>query len=177
MDSIISGLSWQSRLEGENLYILILEVLKSSMHEWSLAQAIVESVTEIANRKNSKRVKALEVELGSLAMLDKDIIVEAIKTLSEGTKLEEAEIKVYEEETKFRCKKCEKIWSFSEVKEELEKKWEDLKIKDEYGTQDLSIHYFPELVFTMMNCPSCGSKDFEILGSREVTIKNVVIEV
>ena len=147
------------------------------MHEWSLAQAIVESITEAVNKKNSKRVKSLEVEIGSLAMLDKDIIVEAIKTLSEGTKLEGAEIKVYEEETKFRCKKCGKIWSFSEVKEELEKNWEDTKIKDEYGTQDLSIHYFPELVFTMMSCPSCGSKDFEILGSKEITIRNVVIEV
>lgn len=147
------------------------------MHEWSLAQAIVESVTEAANKENARRVKILEVEIGSLAMLDKDIIVEAIKTLSEGTKLEGAEIKVYEEETKFRCEKCKKIWSFSEVKDKLEKDWEDTKIKDEHGTQDLSVHYFPELIFAMISCPSCGSKDFEILGSRELTIKNVTIEV
>ncbi|MBO3801179.1 MAG: hydrogenase/urease maturation nickel metallochaperone HypA [Thermoproteota archaeon] len=147
------------------------------MHEWSLAQAIVESVVEAANNKKAKRVKTLEVEVGSLAMLDKDIILEAIKTLSESTKLEGAEIKIYEEETKFRCKKCGKTWSFNEEKEEIEKRWEDSKIKDEYGTDDLPIHYFPELIFTMTSCPSCKSKDFEIIGSREITIKSVTIEV
>ena len=147
------------------------------MHEWSLAQAVVESVIEAAEKKNLKKIKALELEIGSLAMLDKEIITEAIRALSEGTKLEGAEVKVIEEETKFRCRRCGTIWRFSEVKGTLEKEWEDTKIEDEYGTQDLSIHYFPELIFTMMSCPHCGSKDFEVLGSREITIKNVIVEI
>jgi len=147
------------------------------MHEWSIAQAIVETINEVANEKNARRVKLIKLKVGSLAMLDTEIIKDALRILSENTKLEGAKLEIENEDTKFKCKKCGYTWSFSEIENKIKDEWKDTSVTDEEGTQDLSIHYFPELIYIMARCPKCNSKDFEILGSKEILVEGLELEI
>ncbi len=143
------------------------------MHEWSIAEGIIDSVLSFASEKNVKEIKEIMVAVGEISQLDIGIIDEAIKLLSKGTVLENTVIHYKVEPAVFTCRKCGSEWSFTSMKEQLENEV-DVKIKDTGGEEDLPLHYLPGLIYIYMQCPSCGSRDFEIKSGFGVKISKIV---
>ncbi|BAA30693.1 hydrogenase nickel incorporation protein HypA [Pyrococcus horikoshii] len=134
------------------------------MHEWALADAIVRTVLEHAQKENASKVLAVKVVLGELQDVDAKIVEFAMNELFKGTIAEGAEIIFEEEEAVFKCRNCGYEWRLSEVREKL----------DERMRED--IHFIPEVVHAFLSCPRCGSHDFEVVKGRGVYIAGIKIE-
>ncbi|WP_297418835.1 hydrogenase nickel incorporation protein HypA [Thermococcus sp.] len=134
------------------------------MHEWALADAIVRTVLDYANREGAKRVKAVKVVLGELQDVDEEIVKFAMEQLFSGTIAEGAKIEFIGEEAVFRCRNCGYEWKLREVKNRF----------DERLREDM--HFIPEVVHAFLACPKCGSHDFEIVKGRGVYVAGIMIE-
>jgi len=134
------------------------------MHEWALADAIVRAVLEYAEREKADRVIAVRVVLGELQDIDQEIVSFAMKELFNGTIAEGAEVEFVEEEAVFRCRNCGHEWKLRDVRDRF-----DERIKE-------NIHFIPEVVHTFLECPKCGSRDFEVVRGRGIYLAGIKIE-
>ncbi len=134
------------------------------MHEWALADAIVRTVLDYAQREGAERVKAVKVVLGELQDVAEDIVKFAMEQMFAGTIAEGAEIIFEEEEAVFKCRNCGHEWKLKEVKDKF-----DERIKED-------IHFIPEVVHAFLACPKCGSHDFEVVQGRGVYVAGIMIE-
>ncbi len=134
------------------------------MHEWALAESILVSSIEAAEKEKLKKITKITVQLGELQQINKEIFQKAIDDLMSAHKnklLEKTEIKIDIEETELRCNNCENTWKFSEFKNKLNK------------DESEAIHFIPEVAFVHSRCPKCGSPDFEIEKGRGVSITEI----
>ena len=138
------------------------------MHEWSLANGIIESVIEEYNKNNAVKIIKIEIEVGEISQIETDTLREALETLKQETVMKDCEIVIEIEKTKLKCKNCGYIWDFEETKEKLEP-------VNKNG--DNPVHYLPESVAVFINCPHCKSPDLEVIGGRGVKINKIVMEV
>ncbi|MCD6171961.1 MAG: hydrogenase nickel incorporation protein HypA [Thermoplasmata archaeon] len=129
------------------------------MHEWALAEAVISTVKEIAEKENFSMVKQVNIKIGELQGIEIDIFEFALKELLQGN-LKNAEIRIKVVKTKFRCNVCGYEWKFDESKN-----------LDEEARE--SIHFIPEVVFAYTRCPKCGSPDFEIMEGRGVWVESI----
>jgi len=63
------------------------------MHEFSLAQNIVEIVEETVRKNQAHKVTEVVLEIGTLSGVELDALDMALESLRSGTMMEEAEIK------------------------------------------------------------------------------------
>jgi len=142
------------------------------MHEWSIADGIVNAITEYAKEHAIRKIKKVNLLVGELSILDTDILKEAINLLSKGTLLDGAKIVIETEHAKLKCLKCGYEWGFEEVWEQIKN---GLKIEDLEGGSDPPIHYLPELVYAFAACPKCGSSDFDVVSGMGVKVKSIEV--
>ncbi|MCD6323797.1 MAG: hydrogenase nickel incorporation protein HypA [Desulfurococcales archaeon] len=130
------------------------------MHEWALAEAIVEYVKDAVG--GHRKIKRLVVALGELQSIDEEILRFSITEIlkSEGMSIDD--LQLIEEEAVLRCRRCGHEWSLKEVS--LDEEIREL------------IHFVPEAVHSYLKCPKCGSRDFEVVKGRGVKIVEVVAE-
>ncbi|RDD53983.1 MAG: hydrogenase nickel insertion protein HypA [Candidatus Korarchaeota archaeon NZ13-K] len=144
------------------------------MHEWSLAEAIVDSLIPVILREGAKRVSEVEIVYGEMMELELDILRFALEELSKGTPLEGSKFVFKEEEASFRCNSCGHRWNFKQVHDSLP---EDLGIREgENGERESPIHFIPELAQALMRCPNCGSRDFEVESGKGLSVRRLVLE-
>ena len=129
------------------------------MHEWALAEAVISTIMEKAEKEKFSIVKQINIKIGELQGIEMDIFEFALEELLQN-KLKNAKIKIKIVKTKFRCNVCGHEWKFDEFKN-----------LDEDARE--SIHFVPEAVFAYMRCPKCGSPDFEIVEGRGVWIESI----
>ncbi|RLE51720.1 MAG: hydrogenase expression protein HupK [Candidatus Methanomethylicota archaeon] len=133
-------------------------------HEWALAQAIIESVEDYALSHGIDKVKKVIVKIGELQAIDKEVLSfalnELVKQLGEG-KVDIEEFELHDEEAVLRCRACGFEW-----------KLRDVKLSEDVAE---SIHFIPEVVHAFMKCPSCKSRDFEVVKGRGVYIESIEI--
>ncbi|ASJ16411.1 hydrogenase nickel incorporation protein [Thermococcus chitonophagus] len=134
------------------------------MHEWALADAIVRTVLDYAQKEGASKVLAVKVILGELQDVNADIVGFAMRELFKGTIAENAEIIFEEEEAVFKCRACGHEWRLKDVRDKL-----DDRIRED-------IHFIPEVVHAFVSCPKCGSHDFEVVKGRGVYIGGIKIE-
>jgi len=131
------------------------------VHEWALAEAVVESVIAKSLEIGRKRFEYLRVVLGRLQQIDKDILAYAIdqllKLAREERGIEVGKVEFKEEEVELHCLRCGYRWIV------------DLGSMDE-STRE-SIHFVPEAIHAYVKCPRCGSHDFEIAAGRGIAIE------
>jgi len=132
------------------------------MHEWALAESVVETVLKVSKKENLNRVSEIKVKLGVLQQIEEDIFRSALKdiTASCGAVFEGVNIKLDKEEAVFKCRRCGYVWKFTDSLDVKEENQED-------------IHFVPEVVHVYMRCPSCKSFDFEVVRGRGVSIDYV----
>ncbi len=128
------------------------------MHEWALAEAVIRTASQIAEKEGLADVTEVNIRLGELQQVDAEIFRFALSQLK-TSKLEKAQFNIRMAEAKLRCRVCNHEWIFSTAK------------LDEEARE--AIHFVPEIAHTFMKCPRCGSHDFEIISGRGVWIESV----
>jgi hydrogenase nickel incorporation protein HypA/HybF len=128
------------------------------MHEWALAEAILVTATQIAEKEQLKQVTEVTIRIGELQDVEKNILRFALNELKSDT-FSKAKFRLLKAKTTLKCRVCGTSWQFKK------------------GTLDTAtaeaIHFVPAAAHTFVKCPKCGSPDFEIASGRGVWLDNI----
>ncbi len=128
------------------------------MHEWALAEAVLDSVRE---HSGGRRVSRVVLRFGELQQIDREIFDFALREL--GGELGAARFEIESEPARFACNACGAAWSLDE-RSGLDEQ------------QKEAIHFLPEAARVYLRCPGCGSPDFRVEQGRGVTIQTIETE-
>lgn len=122
------------------------------VHEWALAEAIVEYAVKVLNVSSVKR--GLKIKIGLLQSIDLEVLGFAVKHLLKERGLGELKV-VYETvDPLLKCNKCGFEWRIrmSDLEESIRE----------------AVHFVPEVIQVFTKCPNCSSQDFSIISGRGV---------
>lgn len=128
------------------------------MHEWALAEAVISTVSQIAEKEGLKEVAEVEIKVGELQQIELDVLEFALSQLK-TLKLKNAKFNIQTVKAELKCRVCGHKWIF-----------EKEKMNEEIAE---AIHFVPEIAHTYVKCPKCGSPDFEILQGRGVWLESI----
>jgi hydrogenase nickel incorporation protein HypA/HybF len=128
------------------------------MHEWALAEAVISTTLKIAAEKQLEKVTEINIKLGELQQVDREIFVFALSQLK-LEKFQNVKFNIVENKAMLSCRVCGHEWLFS-------------KANLDDPTKE-AIHFIPEIAHTYIKCPSCGSPDFEIYQGRGIWIESI----
>ncbi len=128
------------------------------MHEWALAEAVVATATQIAEKEGLSQVTEVTVKIGELQQIERGIFRFALQHLKPAN-FKNTKFHLKTAKTTLRCRVCGDTWSFS--KRNLDKKTAE------------AIHFVPEVAHVYIKCPKCGSPDFEIIKGRGISLENI----
>jgi hydrogenase nickel incorporation protein HypA/HybF len=128
------------------------------MHEWALAEAVITTALQIAEKEQLKEVTEVSVKVGELQQVEKEIFRFALKQLATAH-FKSAKFHITTAKTTFKCRVCGNKWLFR--KQKLDKETVE------------AIHFVPEVAHTYIKCPKCGSPDFEIADGRGVWLESI----
>ena len=128
------------------------------MHEWALAEAILKSAEEVAEKEKLKEITEVTIRIGELQQVERPILRFAISQMK-PTLLKHTKFRILTAKSKLRCRVCGTLWHF------------DSKSVDKETAE--AIHFVPEVAHSYIKCPKCGSPDFEITIGRGVWLENV----
>lgn len=120
------------------------------MHEFAMAQGIINAVLETAEENNAIEVTEIVIEIGRLAMLNPEQVKFMLSVLTEDTLAENANIVIEDIAVEIKCYNC--------------------AYEGEANVDD-SDHYAP-----MILCPKCESHRVNIINGKDVTVRNISIE-
>lgn len=128
------------------------------MHEWALAEAILATATQIAEKEHLKEITEVTIRIGELQDVEKEILRFALGEIKSDL-FKNAKFRMLKAKTQLKCRACTTTWQFK--KEKLDR-----------ATAE-AIHFVPEAAHTFIKCPKCGSPDFEIVTGRGVWLDNI----
>ncbi len=128
------------------------------MHEWALAEAVIKTATEIAEKECLKQVSEVTVRIGELQQVERPIFRFALQQLK-PEQFKQAKFRLLTAKTTLKCRVCGNTWIYDKKKVDKE-------------TAE-AIHFVPEVAHTFIKCPKCGSPDFEIVEGRGVWLENI----
>lgn len=128
------------------------------MHEWALAEAVISTVSQIAEKESLKEVAEVEIRVGELQQIELDILEFALSQLK-TLKLKNVKFHIKTVKAELKCRVCGCKWTFRKE-----------KMNEEIAE---AIHFVPEIAHTYVKCPKCGSPDFEILKGRGIWLESV----
>ena len=79
------------------------------MHEMSLAQALVDQVTELAEQDGCQKVLSVDVSIGALSGVMRESLEFCFPVVAQGTQLEGTKLNVTEVPLKAECRDCHSI--------------------------------------------------------------------
>ena len=128
------------------------------MHEWALAEAVISTVSQIAEREGLKEVAEVKIKVGELQQIELDILEFALSQLK-TLKLKNAKFHIETVSAEFKCRVCGHKWIFRKD-----------KMNEEIAE---AIHFVPEIAHTYIKCPKCISPDFEISQGRGMWLESI----
>jgi len=128
------------------------------MHEWALAEAVISTVSQIAEKEGLKEVAEVEIKVGELQQIELDILEFALSQLK-TLKLKNVKFHIKTVKAELKCRVCGHKWIFRKE-----------KMNEEIAE---AIHFVPEIAHTYIKCPKCGSPDFEILKGRGIWLESI----
>lgn len=134
------------------------------MHEWALAEAVIESVKENIGERKIEEVRKVIVLFGELQNVDPEIFKSGIEMLLENSPLKKEVFVMEIEKAEFFCNVCSDLWTLDAFPNLSEDELE-------------AIHFMPESSHVYICCPKCGSPDFRISKGRGVSIKSILLEI
>jgi len=120
------------------------------MHELSMAQAIVDTVLDAAEKNNATEVVEVTIEVGMLTMLNPEQLKFLLDVIVEDTLLADAEIIIEDVPVEIDCRSCDYT---------------------RLANTDGSDHYL-----SIVKCPQCDERNVEILTGKECNVKTIKIE-
>lgn len=134
------------------------------MHEWALAKGVISTTLEVSEENDASKIKQINIKIGSLQDVEREIFDYALEEISEGTPAEGSEMNIETETAELKCRVCGEEWEFEDPEEEL-------------GEEEAeSIHFIPDLAHSYLRCPNCNSPDFKIEKGRGVWLDSVEFE-
>ncbi|MEM3941334.1 MAG: hydrogenase nickel incorporation protein HypA [Candidatus Bathyarchaeia archaeon] len=133
--------------------------MASTMHEWALAEAVISSATQIAEKEGLKAVKEVKIRIGELQQVELDIFEFALSQLKTGI-LQEARFVIETVRARFRCRVCSYEWFFERNRLT--------------GDSAEAIHFIPEAIYAFIKCPRCNSPDFEVQEGRGIWLESII---
>ena len=133
------------------------------MHEWALADAVIQTVIDVAQREGLKKITLIKISLGELQDIQQEFFDTALTELmkTHDTLFAETKVDIKVVEALFKCRACGHKWKLKDASKTL-----DEEVKE-------SIHFIPELAHSFIRCPLCKSPDFDITEGRGVTINSI----
>ena len=128
------------------------------MHEWALAEAILASAKQIAEKEKLKEVTEVTIKVGELQQIESGILRFALSQMKTEI-FKNAKFHILKAKSTLKCRVCGTTWQFS--------------IKKLDKTTAEAIHFVPEVAHSYVKCPNCGSPDFEIVSGRGVWLENI----
>ena len=128
------------------------------MHEWALAEAILKSAEQVAEKENLKEVAEITIRIGELQQVEAPILRFALNQLKHSI-LKKAKFRILKTKSTLKCRVCGTTWEFS------------FRKLDKAAAE--AIHFVPEVAHTYVKCPKCGSPDFEIVSGRGVWLEDI----
>ena len=128
------------------------------MHEWALAEAILKSAEQVAEKENLKEVAEITIRIGELQQVEAPILRFALNQLKHSI-LKKAKLRILKAKSTLKCRVCGTTWEFS------------FRKLDKAAAE--AIHFVPEVAHTYVKCPKCGSPDFEIVSGRGVWLEDI----
>lgn len=138
------------------------------MHEYTIASNISKAILEYAETSKAKIV-GVNLYVGEITLVDRKLLVRALKTMLKGTKLEKCKVRSYLVRGVFKCENCGSKWEFKDVEEEI-------LSREFYTGEDPPFHYVGGLIYSLMTCPNCGSIDYRVISGKTVEYRVVVEE-
>jgi hydrogenase nickel incorporation protein HypA/HybF len=133
------------------------------MHEWALAEAVLDSLQQHLESYPNHSVTGVRVSVGELQHVDVEVFEEGLRQLADRYPLDPEAVHVAVTPARFHCNRCSKEWDLSAARQLTE-------------DEEESIHFVPEAVHVYSRCPICGSVDFQVLQGRGVTIDAIDLE-
>jgi len=143
------------------------------LHEWSLAEAVINSLIRLAEDRGATAFEEVEITHGEIMELDTLVFRTAFRELSKGTLVEGTRLMLKEEKAKFKCNNCGAEWDFETVEKILSEEFS--VIEEPSGTKESALHFLPNLAPALLKCPSCGSRDFDLASGKGLRISKVVM--
>jgi hydrogenase nickel incorporation protein HypA/HybF len=128
------------------------------MHEWALAEAVIKTATEIAEKEGLKQVTEVDIKIGELQQIERPIFRFAIAQIKPDN-FKSTKFRISKAKTTLKCRVCNTTWTYD-------------KKKVDKATAE-AIHFIPEVAHTYIKCPKCGSPDFEITQGRGVWLESI----
>jgi len=128
------------------------------MHEWALAEAILASAKEIAEKEKLKEVTEVTIKVGELQQVEPSILRFALSQMKSEI-FRNAKFHILKAKSTLKCRVCGTTCQFK------------LKKIDKNTAE--AIHFVPEVAHTYIKCSRCGSPDFEIVSGRGVWLENI----
>ena len=128
------------------------------MHEWALAEAVISTASQIAEKEGIKEITEVRIKVGELQQIELNILEFALSQLK-TSKFEKANFNIETLKAKLKCRVCGRQWIFS---------------RETLGEDAAeAVHFVPEIAHTFIKCPKCDSPDFEILQGRGIWLESI----
>src|SRR5450759_3527010 len=103
------------------------------MHEWALAEAILKSATQIAEKENLKEISEVTIKIGELQQVEPQILRSALSQMKTDI-FRNAKFHILKSKSTLKCRVCNTTWQ--------------LNLKELDKTTAEAIHFVPEVVHT-----------------------------
>lgn len=144
------------------------------MHEWSIAEGVLEALSELFK---DRLILEVNLRIGELRGLEIEALAEALKILSRGTRLENAKFNLSISKAIFKCLSCGEEWDVNKALEIVKGMLhESGYVVEEGGELESPIHFIPGLIAGLQRCPRCGRMDIDVKSGNEIEILSVVVE-
>ncbi len=130
------------------------------MHEWALADAVLEAASAALAGRSPACLRTVTVLLGELQAVEREIFDTALETLLAERPFRQARFSIETVPAGFSCTACGREWTLAAAPG-----------LDEHARE--AIHFLPEAANAYMRCPTCGSPDFRLVQGRGVSIKEI----
>ena len=136
------------------------------MHEFALAEAVVATALDVAEKEGLSVLTRVDVGIGELQQIRRETFDFALReVLPHGEpRIAGTEFRVEIEPARFRCKPCAHEFALRETGGPTTK------------ADAEAIHFVPELAHAFLSCPRCNSPDFEVTAGRGVRIRRITGE-
>jgi len=133
------------------------------MHEWALAEGVVTTALQAADKEGMAQITRITVSIGELQQIEIEIFEHALREVMPVAepRLASVEFALQTAPAVFRCRVCGREFGFAEAAGNLSEEASE------------AIHFVPELAHTYFRCPGCSSTDFEVAKGRGVWIDRI----
>ncbi|MBT9163850.1 MAG: hydrogenase nickel incorporation protein HypA [Chloroflexi bacterium] len=131
------------------------------MHEWALAEGVISTALQVAEREGLNEITAIKIKMGELQQIDLEIFELALREISQSQLMvANARTELEREAAVLKCRVCGREWAFGDA----------LLAEEERE----AIHFVPEIAHTYITCPECKSPDFQFVKGRGVWVDSIV---